>query len=87
MNAPVKETHMIIPAKDIADRVKALDWARVSIDLVTQGCAMIEGFLTRQECGALAALYSQDGVFRSRVVMERHGFGRGEYKYFSYPLP
>jgi uncharacterized protein len=87
MNALVKETHMIIPAKDIADRIKALDWARVSNDLVTQGCAMIEGILTRQECGALASLYSVDGAFRSRVVMERHGFGRGEYKYFSYPLP
>ncbi|MGH9631180.1 MAG: 2OG-Fe(II) oxygenase, partial [Bryobacteraceae bacterium] len=51
------------------------------------GCATIEGLITRQECDALAELYPQDDIFRSRVVMARHGFGRGEYKYFSYPLP
>jgi hypothetical protein len=87
MNALVKEARAITPAKDIAGRVKVLDWERVSQDLDAQGCAMIEGLITRQECDALAALYSQDGIFRSRVVMARHGFGRGEYKYFSYPLP
>ena len=48
---------------------------------------MVDRFLSATECKALAALYSQDEIFRSRVVMERHGFGRGEYKYFSYPLP
>ena len=48
---------------------------------------MIEGLITREECDALAELYPIDGLFRSRVVMARHGFGRGEYKYFSYPLP
>jgi hypothetical protein len=87
MNALVKEARAITPAKDIAGRVKVLDWERVSQDLDAQGCAMIEGLITRQECDALAALYSQDGIFRSRVAMARHGFGRGEYKYFSYPLP
>jgi hypothetical protein len=52
-----------------------------------QGCAVIEKLVTPEECDALAGLYPKDEIFRSRVVMERHGFGRGEYKYFSYPLP
>jgi uncharacterized protein len=67
--------------------VKSLDWERVSKDLDAQGCAMIEGLITPEECDALAGLYPVDGIFRSRVVMGQHGFGRGEYKYFSYPLP
>jgi hypothetical protein len=48
---------------------------------------MMEQLLSPEECRAIAGLYSNDDIFRSRVVMERHGFGRGEYKYFSYPLP
>jgi len=86
MNALVK------PAKDagvvnIVGRVQAVDWERVSNDLDAQGCATIAGLLTQEECEAVAGLYPVDDLFRSRVVMGRHGFGRGEYKYFSYPLP
>jgi uncharacterized protein len=87
MHALVKEALSITPPEDIAGRVKALDWERVSQDLDAQGSAMIEGLLTPAECDALAGLYPLDDIFRSRVVMSRHGFGRGEYKYFSYPLP
>jgi hypothetical protein len=87
MNALIKEALAITPARNIASRVKSLDWERVSKDLDAQGCAMIEGLITPEECDALAGLYPEDGIFRSRVVMGRHGFGRGEYKYFSYPLP
>lgn len=65
----------------------AIDWQRASDDLDARGCAVIENLLTPQQCGDLAALYPDDTRFRSRVVMARHGFGRGEYKYFSYPLP
>jgi hypothetical protein len=68
-------------------RVDALDWPRIGADLDTRGCAVIENLLDAEQCAALAALYSDDAHFRSRVVMARHGFGRGEYKYFSYPLP
>jgi hypothetical protein len=71
----------------IARRVEAIDWMRISADLDAQGCAVIEQLLPPQQCAALAALYPDDTRFRSRVVMGRHGFGRGEYKYFSYPLP
>lgn len=72
---------------DIAARVDAIDWAQATAELDTQGCAVLKGLLTPDECGTLAAMYSDDSRFRSRVVMSRHGFGRGEYKYFSYPLP
>jgi uncharacterized protein len=75
------------PSKSTAARVKTIDWERVSQDLDAQGSAMIERLLSSDQSQALAALYPKDEIFRSRVVMARHGFGRGEYKYFSYPLP
>jgi hypothetical protein len=65
----------------------ALDWPRIAGDLDTYGCAVVEKALSRAECDALTGRYADDGAFRSRVVMARHGFGRGEYKYFAYPLP
>src|ERR1700733_358581 len=76
-----------IPGGAIADRLNAINWLAVSKELDEQGCALLHGILSAAECRRLAALYAQDSVFRSRVVMSRHGFGRGEYKYFSYPLP
>jgi uncharacterized protein len=72
---------------DIAARAAAIDWMQATSDLDAQGCAVLKGLLTTEECHALTALYPEDKIFRSRVVMGRHGFGRGEYKYFSYPLP
>jgi uncharacterized protein len=67
--------------------VAAIDWSRVSTDLDAQGWAVLPKLLAGAECEAVAALYDQDRGFRSQVIMERHGFGRGEYRYFSYPLP
>src|ERR1700690_3751549 len=72
---------------DTAARVAAIDWTKATNDLDGQGCAVLKGLLTPDECRALAALYPEDKHFRSRIVMGRHGFGRGEYKYFAYPLP
>jgi len=72
---------------DIAARVTAINWKEVADDLDTRGCAVLKGLLTAQECRALASLYGEDRLFRSRIVMGRHGFGCGEYKYFAYPLP
>jgi uncharacterized protein len=72
---------------DITSRVDTIDWMQVESDLDVQGCAVLKGLLSPDECRALAALYPDDTHFRSRIVMGRHGFGRGEYKYFSYPLP
>jgi hypothetical protein len=75
------------PRASVIDRVNALDWAAAEAELSAQGCAVLPGLLDRGECGSLAALYPDDRVFRSRIAMARHGFGKGEYKYFSYPLP
>ena len=72
---------------DIRGRVLVRDWSALAITLDAQGCAMLEGLLTPEECVTVAGLYSRDDLFRSRVVMGRHGYGRGEYRYFSYPLP
>jgi hypothetical protein len=74
-------------APSIADRVEAIDWARLARELDTQGNAVVAGLLSPEECEGLIGLYPREELFRSRVVMERHGFGRGEYKYFAYPLP
>ena len=87
MKAPVKEAPVIFETPDIARRVECMDWNRVSADLDAYGCAVIENLVTRQECEALAGLYAMEEIFRSRVIMARHGFGQGEYKYFRYPLP
>jgi uncharacterized protein len=76
----------VIP-NDIAARVESTDWAQAEIDLDAYGCAVLKHLLTPQECREIASLYTEDRLFRSRVVMGSHGFGRGEYKYFAYPLP
>ena len=70
-----------------AGPIDHLDWQRITKELSEEGSAMLPGILSSQECQSLAALYPNDPLYRSRVVMGRHGFGRGEYKYFKYPLP
>ncbi|MDO9489727.1 MAG: 2OG-Fe(II) oxygenase [Sphingomonadaceae bacterium] len=65
----------------------AIDWTRVEADLDARGHATTGPLLTAEQCEALTAMYDDDRHFRSRVVMARHGFGRGEYKYLAYPLP
>ena len=71
----------------IASRISALDWTGIARDLDTRGVATTGALLSPEECRGLAGLYAAEGPFRSRIVMARHGFGSGEYKYFSYPLP
>jgi uncharacterized protein len=68
-------------------RAEAIDWEWIRKDLDEQGSAILSNVFSAQECRALASLYPDDGLFRSCIVMARHGFGRGEYKYFRYPLP
>ena len=87
MKANAKTAIRPISAPDIARRVDAIDWTQATGDLDAYGCAVLGGLLTSNECRALSALYGDDAQFRSRIVMGSHGFGRGEYKYFSYPLP
>jgi hypothetical protein len=71
----------------IGERVAAVNWQAVQSDLDERGVALARGLLDGTECAAIAQLYEREEGFRSRVVMARHGFGRGEYRYFSYPLP
>jgi uncharacterized protein len=71
----------------IAERLSGITWERVETDLNEYGGAVLEQLLAPEECEAITAMYPEDAAFRSRVVMARHGFGRGEYKYFRYPLP
>jgi uncharacterized protein len=74
-------------AEPLGEQMDQIDWSRVAQELDARGNALIEGLLSPDQCRTLAGLYQADTGFRSRVVMARHGFGRGEYKYFSYPLP
>lgn len=64
-----------------------LDWKRIAAELDARGWALTGPVLDDADCAAIAGLYEQEAGFRSRVVMARHGFGQGEYRYFSYPLP
>lgn len=65
----------------------SIDWTQLADDLDHFGAAQVPGLLQADACRSLAALYTDDRLYRSRVVMARHGFGQGEYKYFAYPLP
>jgi uncharacterized protein len=74
-------------AMTIDARIAALEWSAIARALDAHGCATTGPLLSAGECAALAQSYAADAPFRSRIVMSRHGFGRGEYKYFAYPLP
>lgn len=87
MNALVHTASPMASHKSIAERLRAIDWQQVSHDLDAEGLATAGRLLSPGECGTVAGWYSREELFRSRVVMARHGFGRGEYKYFRYPLP
>ncbi|HEY6562175.1 MAG TPA: 2OG-Fe(II) oxygenase [Polyangiaceae bacterium] len=78
---------MAADANDVAERVAALPWAELRRQLDARGFAHSSGLLSAAECRALSALYPDAARFRSKIIMERHGFGRGEYQYFGEPLP
>jgi hypothetical protein len=73
--------------ESVTERVRALEWQRIADELDAFGCAVVDTLLSPDQCKALTEIYPHDEMFRSKVVMARHGFGRGEYKYFRYPLP
>lgn len=85
--SPVPRGRPRSDAAAIGRRVAAVDWSRVATDLDLEGHAVVPGLLDAAECADVAAMYDDDARFRSRVVMERHNYGRGEYRYFAYPLP
>jgi hypothetical protein len=69
------------------DRVSGFDWQAIESGLQEHGCAVLGQLLSNSECSELVATYDSETAFRSRVIMARHGFGKGEYKYYKYPLP
>src|SRR5579864_8757403 len=73
--------------KSVERRIAEYDWAAIGADLDAFGCAVLPTLLTARECADIAALYSHEEHFRSHIHMARHGFGKGEYRYFKYPLP
>ena len=75
------------PSHNTDARMETIDWPAVSDTLDAEGWAVLPELLSVEACDAMAALYQQDRHFRSRILMTRHGYGRGEYKYFDYPLP
>jgi len=88
MNARSGVTGVTATARgDAEDRLPAYDWMKVTEDLSSHGCAVIERLLSAEECRQIASLYPDESHFRSHVHMARHGFGKGEYRYFKYPLP
>ena len=80
-------TRRIDGTPGVERRVAALDWQGIAGDLDAHGCAVAPAVLTPAECAGITKFYAEEALFRSKVVMARHGYGRGEYKYFAYPLP
>jgi uncharacterized protein len=87
MNKQLDRRSFPAPPAPVAVRVDSHNWPEIAAALDDQGSAVIDGLLTPAECVAIAGLYAHEDHFRSHVRMARHGFGRGEYRYFSYPLP
>ncbi|MDN5781132.1 MAG: 2OG-Fe(II) oxygenase [Luteimonas sp.] len=87
MNARFADRTSVPDAVGIVERIDGFDWDGIAAGLGARGNALLPGLLSRTECDELVALYDDDARHRSRVLMARHGFGRGEYRYFRYPLP
>lgn len=83
----IRSTLAPFDVKETLARTAALDWAGITQELDSHGCAVIGPLFSPDQCAALAKCYDTDEIFRNRVVMEQHGYGRGEYRYFAYPLP
>jgi hypothetical protein len=76
-----------VSAVATTERARTIDWTSVSADLDAQGWAVLPRLLSGEQCDGVAALYDDREKFRSHILMARHGFGQGEYRYFGYPLP
>ncbi|MCG7509002.1 2OG-Fe(II) oxygenase [Mesorhizobium retamae] len=85
MNANVRIRQQTSKAAE--ERVAAYDWDGLGTDLDAYGCAVLEKLISPEECESIAGLYLHEEHFRSHIIMARHGFGKGEYRYFKYPLP
>ena len=72
---------------EIKEKIAALDWPKATDDLDNKGYAILPGVLMQDQCAEFIAGYADESRYRKRVIMERHQYGKGEYKYFTYPLP
>ncbi len=87
MSAVAGMTPLAAAVQSTEARLAAYDWKAFASELGSYGCAVLEKVLTSDECGEIAELYPHEEHFRSHIHMAQHGFGRGEYRYFNYPLP
>jgi hypothetical protein len=87
MNAQTKIIPTSSAVQSAEDRLAKYDWGAFAAELSNHGCAVLQKILTPEECKEIAALYPHEEHFRSHIHMARHGFGKGEYRYFRYPLP
>jgi hypothetical protein len=87
MRSQAKIVSGLSQSASLDQRVGRYDWRAPDTELGSYGCAVIERLLEPEECAYIAALYDQEEHFRSHIQMARHGFGKGEYRYFKYPLP
>ena len=83
VHSNIKSAHVSQPET----RIARYDWQKLAGELNDHGCAVLENLLSRTECTRIAQLYPHEQHFRSHIVMARHGFGKGEYRYFKHPLP
>ena len=81
------DVDIIASHETLEDSIAAVDWAATESALGLDGYAVLSSLLTPAQCDEVSGYFFPDARFRSRIVMERYAFGRGEYKYFSYPLP
>jgi hypothetical protein len=87
MNVPLTIISPTSAVESAEARIARYDWKTLSDELGSFGCAVMEKPLSPEECRLIAGLYPEEGHFRSHIHMARHGFGKGEYRYFRYPLP
>lgn len=87
MDAPREAVFLEAAAKSAATRVARYDWPNLTRELDSFGCVVMQRILSPEECREISGLYADESHFRSHVHMARHGFGKGEYRYFKYPLP
>jgi len=87
MNISISTSAPAFTENSIEARVDAYDWPSLARELDGFGCVVLPKLLAPDECAAVSGLYSEERHFRSHIIMARHGFGRGEYRYFNYPLP
>lgn len=87
MNTPANFTSPASVVHAAEKRLEKYNWSEFANELSTYGCAVLKAIFTPEECSEIAALYPHEEHFRSHIHMARHGFGKGEYRYFKYPLP